>query len=150
MGRDRGISDTLPIDHQDLIYGACILKHSIHGTEFPDLAWLVPDDLASPKDIQPTLIAVSTIALADTLVKWLCTQLKAFITQERGLVFPFHSIIPQEEHICHEPCTATAHRHPTLLRTDPFETVIECTATDHMIFSRCIYTSFHGNLLPLA
>ena len=36
---------------------------------------------------------------------------------------------------CHEPCTATAHGHPTLLRTDLFETMIECTATDHMIFS---------------
>ena len=33
---------------------------------------------------------------------------------------------------------------------DLFETVIECTATDHVIFSRCIYTSFHGNLLALA
>ena len=57
---------------------------------------------------------------------------------------------------CHEPCTATAHGRPTLLRTDLshahglFETVIECTATDHVIFSRCIYISFHGNLLPLA
>ena len=26
----------------------------------------------------------------------------------------------------------------------------ECTATDHVIFSWCIYISFHGNLLPLA
>ena len=51
---------------------------------------------------------------------------------------------------CHEPCTATMHGHPTLLRTDLFETVIECTATDHVIFSRCIYISFHGNLFPLA
>ena len=51
---------------------------------------------------------------------------------------------------CHKPCTATVHRHPTLLCMDVFETVIECTATDHMIFSQCIYISFHGNLLPLA
>ena len=35
-------------------------------------------------------------------------------------------------------------------RTDLFETVIECTATDHVIFSQCIYISLHGNLLPLA
>src|SRR5260370_19435596 len=35
--------------------------------------------------------------IADTLVKWLCTQLKAFITQEHSLVFPFHSVILQEE-----------------------------------------------------
>ena len=55
-----------------------------------------------------------------------------------------------DEWRCHEPCTATAHGCPTLLRTDLFETVIECTATDHVIFSRCIYISFHGNLLPLA
>ena len=88
-GRFQDVS--LPIDHQDLIYGACILKHSIHGLDFPDLAWLIPDD------IQPTLIAVSTIGIADTLVKWLCTQLQAFMTQECGLVFPFHSLIPQEE-----------------------------------------------------
>ena len=57
---------------------------------------------------------------------------------------------PHALYVCHEPCTATVHRHPTLLRTDLFKTVIECTATDHMIFSWCIYTSFHGNLLPLA
>ena len=50
------------------------------------------------------------------------------------------------------PCTDVPH----FLRTDlshahgPFETMIECTATNHMIFSWCIYTSFHGNLLPLA
>ncbi len=88
---------SLPIDCQDLIYGACILKHSIHGTEFPNLVWLVPDNLAGPKSIHPTLIAVNTIAIANALVKWLCTQLKAFITPEHGLVFPFHSIIPQEE-----------------------------------------------------
>src|SRR5258708_22288740 len=94
-GRFQDVS--LPIDCQDLIYGACILKHSIHGLDFPDLAWLVPVDLASPNDIQPTLIAVSTIGIADTLVKWLCTQLQAFMTQECGLVFPFHSLIPQEE-----------------------------------------------------
>ncbi|KAF8331031.1 uncharacterized protein EI90DRAFT_3123708 [Cantharellus anzutake] len=90
---------SLPIDHQDLVYGACILKHSIHGTEFPDLAWLVPNDLASPNVIRPTLIAVGTIAIADALVKWLRTQLKAFITEECSLVFPFHLIIPQEDRI---------------------------------------------------
>ena len=65
--------------------------------EFPDLAWLVPEDLAGPEDIRPMLIAVSTIAIADALVKWLCTQLQAFITEDHGLVFPFHSVIPQEE-----------------------------------------------------
>ena len=36
---------------------------------------------------------------------------------------------------CHKLCTATAHGHPTLLCTDLFETVIECTATNHVIFS---------------
>ena len=97
-GRFQDVS--LPIDCQDLIYGAHILKHSINGIDFPDLAWLVPDDLASPDDICPTLIAVNTIAIADSLVKWLCTQLQAFLTQECGLVFPFHSLIPQEEHVC--------------------------------------------------
>ena len=56
----------------------------------------------------------------------------------------------RNQHTCHKPCTATAHGHPTLLRTDLFKTVIECTATDHVIFSWCIYISFHGNLLPLA
>src|SRR6266436_4934950 len=96
-GRFHNVS--LPIDHQDLIYGACILKHSIHGTEFPDLVWLVPDNLAGPESIRPTLIAVNTITIANALVKWLHTQLKAFITPEHGLVFPFHSIIPQEEYI---------------------------------------------------
>ena len=54
------------------------------------------------------------------------------------------------ENTCHELCTATMHWRPTLLCTDLFKTVIECTATNHMIFSQCIYTSFHGNLLPLA
>ena len=51
---------------------------------------------------------------------------------------------------CHELCTATVHGRPTLLRTDLFKTVNECTATDHVIFSQCIYISLHGNLLPLA
>ena len=36
---------------------------------------------------------------------------------------------------CHEPCTATTHGCPTLLCMDLFETMIECTATDHVIFS---------------
>src|SRR6266481_5472960 len=81
-GRFQDVS--LPIDHQDLIYGAHILKHSICGLDFPDLVWLVPDDLASPDDIQLTLIAVSTIRIADTLVKWLHTQLQAFMTQEHA------------------------------------------------------------------
>src|SRR5260221_8310664 len=45
------------------------------------------------------LIAVNTIAIADALVKWLRTQLQAFITEDCGLVFPFHSVIPQEERI---------------------------------------------------
>src|SRR5258708_35317038 len=45
------------------------------------------------------LIAVSTIAIADALVKWLHTQLQAFITEDCGLVFPFHLVIPQEEQI---------------------------------------------------
>src|SRR5260221_11490663 len=96
-GRFHDVS--LPIDRQDLIYGARILKHSIHGTEFPDLVWLVPDNLASPESIHPTLIAVNTIAIANALVKWLCTQRKAFITPEMVLVFPFHSIIPKKKHI---------------------------------------------------
>ncbi len=48
-GRFKDVS--LPIDHPDLIYGAHILKHSIRGMEFPDLPWLVPEDLASPEDI---------------------------------------------------------------------------------------------------
>ena len=39
------------------------------------------------------------------------------------------------EVLCHEPCTATVHGRPTHLRTDLFETVIECTATDQVIFS---------------
>ena len=65
-GRFQDVS--LPIDCQDLIYGARILKHSINGIDFPDLAWLVPDDLASPNDICPTLIAVNTIAITDSLV----------------------------------------------------------------------------------
>src|SRR5260370_23732352 len=96
-GRFQDVS--LPIDCQDLIYGACILKHSIHGLDFPDLAWPISDDLTSPDDIQPTLIAVSMITIADTLVKWLHTQLQAFMTHECGLVFPFHSLILQEDHI---------------------------------------------------
>ncbi len=83
-GRFHDVS--LPIDRQDLIYGARILKHSIHGTEFPNLMWLVPNNLAGPESIHPTLIAVNTIAIANALVKWLHTQLKAFITPERGLV----------------------------------------------------------------
>ena len=53
-------------------------------------------------------------------------------------------------HHCHNPCTAIVHRHPTLCAWTFSRSVIECTATDHMNFSHCIYTSFHGNLFPLA
>ena len=53
--------------------------------------------------------------------------------------------------------TATEHVTSHILAHRPFprartffRSVIECTATGHVIFSRCIYTSFHGNLVPLA
>ena len=78
------------------------------------------------------------------------------LTEENGRqrmgfgVAGYHLSLEVSVGSCHKPCTATVHRHPTLLRTDLFETMIECTATNHMIFSRCIYISFHGNLLPLA
>ena len=38
-----------------------------------------------------------------------------------------------------------SHTHGCFQRS-----VIECTATNHVIFSCCIYTSFHGNLFPWA
>ena len=71
------------------------LKYSISSTEFPDLAWLVPDVLISPDDLPHTLIAVGTIAMAQNLVKWLNKQLERFGTPLKA--YPFHSIIPQED-----------------------------------------------------
>ena len=51
---------------------------------------------------------------------------------------------------CHDPFTATMHRHPTFMHGPFQDPWIECTATDHMIFTHYLYTSFHGNLFPLA
>src|SRR5258708_19504389 len=88
-GRFHDVS--LPIDRQDLIYGARILKHSIHGTEFPNLIWLVPNNLAGPDSIHPTLIAVNTIAIANALLKYLHPQPKPFLTPDPALAFqPTH------------------------------------------------------------
>ena len=67
---------SLPIDQTDLVYCPCTLKYPITGTEFPDLAWLIPDTLESPDNIPHTLIAVGTIAIAQNLVKWLNQQLE--------------------------------------------------------------------------
>jgi len=88
---------SLPIDWTDLIYCPHTLKHPITGTEFPNLAWLIPDMLASPDDIPCTLIAVRTIAIAQNLAKWLNQQLGRFGMSPKA--YPFHSIIPQEEQI---------------------------------------------------
>ena len=52
--------------------------------------------------------------------------------------------------MCDKLCTATAHRHPTFCAWTFSRSMIECTATNHVIFSCHIYTSFHGNLFPLA
>ena len=62
---------SLPIDCKDLVYSAHTLKHSITGSDFLDLAWLIPDNPMSTKSITPTLIAVATVAMEETLVKWL-------------------------------------------------------------------------------
>ena len=51
---------------------------------------------------------------------------------------PLHTDVPH-------PHMDLSHVHRPF--QDPW---IECTATNHMIFPCCIYTSFHGNLFPLA
>ena len=67
------------------------------GSDFLGLAWLIPDNPMSSESITPTLIAVATVAMAETLVKWLWKKLKGLITNGEELVYPFHSIIPQED-----------------------------------------------------
>ena len=49
------------------------------------------------------------------------------------------------QHISRLSCPMHSHCTQTFSRS-----MIECTATDHVIFSCCIYTNFHGNLFPLA
>ena len=88
---------SLPIDCKDLVYSAHTLKHSITGSDFLDLAWLIPDNPMSTESITPTLIAVATVAMEETLVKWLQKKLKGLVTNGEELVYPFHSIIPQED-----------------------------------------------------
>ncbi|KAF8324612.1 P-loop containing nucleoside triphosphate hydrolase protein [Cantharellus anzutake] len=88
-----------PIDRKDLVYSTCTLKYSITGSDFPDLAWLNPDNLTTAQSITPTLIAVAMVAIANALVKWLRKKLKEVLTNGENLVFPFHSIIPQEDRL---------------------------------------------------
>ena len=76
-------------------------------------------------------------------VNFLSFQQSIFLSQCFSLISLFLWCLPIAAYVgsalrrgyCHEPCTATAHGCPTLLPMDLFEAMIECTATDHVIFS---------------
>ncbi|KAF8321864.1 uncharacterized protein EI90DRAFT_3020238 [Cantharellus anzutake] len=80
----------------DLFWDVSLL---VDRSDFPDLAWLIPDNLTTAQSITPTLIVVATVAIANALVKWLRKKLKEVLTNGEDLVFPFHSIIPQEDRL---------------------------------------------------
>ena len=58
------------------------------------------------------------------------------------------AVSPNVRDSCHDPFTATVHGRPTSAHRPFFRSVIECTATDHVISHACIYTRFSQGLIP--
>ena len=71
---------------------------------------------------------------------WLQTLNTIEMSKKSGVMTRSQPLCTDVPHLCMD----LSHAHGPFQRS-----VIECTATDHVIFPRCIYTSFHGNLLPL-
>lgn len=84
---------TLPIDNHQICYIPKILQHSVSGTSFLDLAWLIPSSTSSPHDITKTLIFCETIELGSCVYDFLRCLLPQSLHKNREIILPYHSLL---------------------------------------------------------
>ena len=82
------IHHTLPIDNHQICYIPKILQHSVSGTSFLDLAWLIPSST-----ITKTLIFCKTIKLGSHVYDFLQCLLPQSLHKNREIILPYHSLL---------------------------------------------------------
>lgn len=107
-----------PVDRLDISYHPRFLKHTYTGTEFLDLAWIVPEDVKGPEDIRKTVIYCETIQLADAVSTYLESLLLTNFPNRAQTIKPFHSILSH------------ASRHEILQELDDSSVLRIIVATD--------------------